>query len=1094
MLAVRAWVALFVAVSAVLVAAGYFYYRMEAGRINRREFENLATIAGMKAEQIEHWREERIADTVRSAAGPMLIKCVRTLLEGTGDPVFKSDLLQVLDANRRRGEYVSILILANDGKPVASIPEGIPVPDEPHTRELIARTAARQAPQISDLFRAADGSICLDTTAPIYDGAGKAFGIVLQRSDASLKLFPLIQSWPTSSPSAEALLIYFDGNDVVFLNELRHRSRTALSLRVPMGQEFRPAVQAVKGRRGIFKGADYRGKEVLSDLRPIAHSPWFMVTKIDTGEILAEARYRAYVTGIVVGFAILLSGSVIGYAHRRRQAGIYQELFESERQKRLNREQFRATLYSIGDGIITTDVESRVRKMNRVAEELTGWTENEARGRLLEEVFNIVNQETRSAVVNPVGKVLGEGIIIGLANHTLLIARDGTERAIADSAAPIRDDRGNVNGVVLVFSDVTEKYRVEAALKKGEREYRQLFESMLNGFALHDIILDGGGKPVDYRFVSVNPAFEKITGLSAEKVIGRTVMEVMPGIDAYWIERYGRVALTGEPLHIDEYSTALGRYFEVAAFSPQKGRFAAVFADITERKLAESALRASELRFRSLLQNVSSISVRGFGPDRKALYWNKAAESLFGYASEEVLGRNMLDFLFSSQARKQIGQCDLAKFARTGEPPSTQELCLKRKDGTLVTVISSLAAVETADGGVEFFAFDIDITERKRLEAQILRNQRMESIGTLASGVAHDLNNILAPIILSIDMLRNETDASVRQGLIDTIETCAQRGAHVVNQVITFARGAKGEKATIQPRHLILEMEKIVRETFPGGITVASHLPGDLWPVKANATQIHQVLLNLSINARDAMPKGGTLTFAARNETVGSGDAALIADARPGCYAVIEISDTGAGIAPEIIGKIFDPFFTTKDVGKGTGLGLSTVLGIIRGHDGFIAVTSEKGRGSTFRIFLPADLKTAASPVERPAERRRGAGETILLVDDDLPVCRIVGSVLRTHGYKVIQVTDALEALSIFKERQGEIDLLLTDMSMPGMDGAELIREIQAIAPKLKIIVSSGHASEESREKLGRVGVQTILSKPYDTEKLLADIARVLGA
>ena len=965
LLAIRAWATVFAVVSAVLLAGGYGYYRMEAQRIHQEEYQNLAAIAKMKSEQILRWRKERLADAARVSKGPVLRRDVAEMIRHADTPGLRDDLLKILTVSQERGLYSNVSIFTPDGAMLLAT-QNAPETAEPVTQRAIADAQARTEPILSGFFRAPDGRIYIAAVATVRDDGGRPLAVVVLRSDAAAYLYRLIQSWPTPSRSAETLLVQQEGKQIVFLNELRYRAATALSLRIPLTDTEHPAVQAAIGRRGAFDGKDYRHVKVLADLRPIEGTSWFMVTKMDADEIMSEARYRAYSISFVVTTSILLAAALVAYAYRRRQAGVYQALFESERQRRMSQEQFRTTLYSIGDGIITTDTESRVREMNRVAETMTGWTEEQARGKPLEDVFKIINQDTRAKVLNPVGTVLRDGVVVGLANHTLLISRDGTERAIADSAAPICDKGGKISGVVLVFSDVTEKYR------------------------------------------------------------------------------------------------------------------------------AAAALQASEARFRSLLQNVSSVAVRSFGLDGVVHYWNQASENLYGYTEAEAIGSNTLDLIVPPEMRQEAERV-LEQLATACDPIPLREFSHMRKDGSRVIIISSLAIVRAPDRPCEFFCFDIDITERKRLEVQLLRTQRMESIGTLASGVAHDLNNILAPIILSADLLRNESDPAVRESLVETIETCAQRGANVVHQVITFARGAKGEKTTLQLRHLVNEMEKIIRETFPKNIAIANHAASDLWPVKGNPTQIHQVLLNLCINARDAMPGGGTLKISADNQEIDANFAAMTPEAKPGCYAVLEIADTGTGIPREIIGKIFDPFFTTKEVGKGIGLGLSTVIGIVRSHEGFVTVESEPGQGTSFKVFLPADTRELADAPRQTAPRRQGADETILVVDDDLPVCQSITSVLELNGYKVLTAPDGPRALSLYRSRAEEIRLVLTDISMPTMDGVELIRELQVINPQLKAIASSGQAAEESKAQLRACGVKMILHKPYDVGKLLAAVGAMLN-
>jgi len=512
-----------------------------------------------------------------------------------------------------------------------------------------------------------------------------------------------------------------------------------------------------------------------------------------------------------------------------------------------------------------------------------------------------------------------------------------------------------------------------------------------------------------------------------------------------------------------------------------------------ERTQADEALRESGERFHNLLQTVPYVAVQSYGADGTVLYWNKASERLYGYTAQEAVGRNLLELIIPPEMQEEV-KAAVQQMIETGVAIPSAELTLVCKDGSRVSVLSSHAIVHIPGRPSELFCIDIDITARKKLEAHSLRTQRMESIGTLAAGIAHDLNNILAPIILSANLLREMGQSDSLECLVSTIEESARRGASVVNQVLTFARGVPGERAALQLRHLFHEMEKIMRETFPKNIAITNHTPPDLWPVKGDPTQMHQVLLNLCINARDAMPDGGTLLISGKNEEIDESYAAMAPDAKPGRYAMFAISDSGTGISREILGKIFDPFFTTKEVGKGTGLGLSTVAGILRSHGGFITVESDEGMGTTFKVFLPADTEEAVEqhPAPKHAPPAPGCGEMILVVDDEESIAKVTATVLKRNGYKVFTATDGADALSLYMKHMRDIQVVLTDVMMPDMDGVNLARALKKLNPQVKIITSTGQATETRQAELRKLGVNVILHKPYAADKLLAALHKAL--
>jgi PAS domain S-box-containing protein len=502
----------------------------------------------------------------------------------------------------------------------------------------------------------------------------------------------------------------------------------------------------------------------------------------------------------------------------------------------------------------------------------------------------------------------------------------------------------------------------------------------------------------------------------------------------------------------------------------------------TEQKIAEQA---------ALLDiTTDAILVRDL--ENRILFWNKGAERLYGWKAEEAIGQPVDELLYKSTSSQfQEAQTQLME---TGEWYG--ELAHVTRAGKAVLVASRWTLVRDKRGQpTSVLVVSTDITEKKQLEAQFLRAQRMESIGTLASGIAHDLNNILTPILANAQLLQMKIpnlEERSRQ-MLKTIELNTRRGATLVQQVLSFARGVEGKHTVLQIKHVIWEIQQMVEQTFPKSITVQTEIAKNLWIVAGNSTQLHQVLMNLCVNARDAMPRGGSLTLSAENVGIDEAYVRTHLDAKVGDYVRVTVADTGTGIDPDIIDRIFEPFFTTKEIGKGTGLGLSTVIGIIKSHNGFVEVISTIGKGTQFKIFLPAI--NATKPVDGPEpEVPIGQGELILVVDDEAPIREVCQLALESYGYRALTVADGLQAIAAYGNRQHEVSLVLVDMMMPMMDGATTIRTLQSINPQVKIIAASGLTSSTQLTTDIRSGVQAFLPKPYTAEELVKTINTTLQA
>jgi PAS domain S-box-containing protein len=499
-----------------------------------------------------------------------------------------------------------------------------------------------------------------------------------------------------------------------------------------------------------------------------------------------------------------------------------------------------------------------------------------------------------------------------------------------------------------------------------------------------------------------------------------------------------------------------------------------------KRKIEEQAALLDKSRDAIMVQDLEA----------NILFWNQSAERLYGWTVAEALGQEAGTLLFKTSSRQfqEVTQLALQRGDWVGE------LQQVTRAGKEILVESRWTLVRDDDGRPKcYLIVNTDVTEKKKLEGQFLRAQRMESIGTLAGGIAHDINNVLTPIMMSVELLKMDLPAAQRKSLLTDLEATVQRGADMVKQILSFARGVDGKRIQFQPRHIVGEIDKMLRRTLPKTIEVSASLPRNLWALQGDPTQFHQMVMNLCVNARDAMPQGGTLAINAANVMLGEADCVGLPDAKPGPYVRLSVLDSGMGIPPEIQDKIFDPFFTTKEYGKGTGLGLSTVLGIVKGHGGSITLTSQVGKGTQFQILLPAVESTPSQTAEeQTANSAAGRGELILVIDDEAPIRNITKQNLEANGYRVMTAEDGSEGVAIYAQNRDEIQLILTDIMMPRIDGLALAKAVRAINPQARIIAGSGLATNvEAADKAG-AAFQAFLLKPYTAANLVKAVSDVL--
>ena len=762
------------------------------------------------------------------------------------------------------------------------------------------------------------------------------------------------------------------------------------------------------------------------------------------------------------------------------------ERLGAEQSLRDERERFRVTLASIGDGVLATDRHGAVTFLNPVACLLTGWREDEALGRPADEVFRVAREGSRAPVESPAAVALRSGKPAALSNDAVLMARDGSERCIDNCAAPI-GGAGGVTGTVLVFRDVTERRWAEGERRRAGELLRAVADETTDAV----FVKDRRG-----RYLLFNPAAARFVGKPAEEVLGKDDTKLFdPECARQVMERDRRVMDTGRAGTEEECLTAAGvtRTFLTtkAPYRDHLGNVLGVIGisrDITERKRTEEELRLRDRAIRAVSQGVL-ITDPG-QPDNPIIYASPGFERLTGYTAEEAVGRNCR-FLRGKDTDPDAA-ARVRDAVRAGRECSV-ELLNYRKDGT--TFWNALDIAPVRDGGrvTHFVGILADVTRQRRLEEQLRQSQKMEAVGQLAGGVAHDFNNLLTIISGYSEVLMSALPpGDPSRSSLDAICDAGVRAASLTRQLLAFSRKAVLDPKVLDLNDEVRETEKMLRRLIGEDVRLTTALAPDARRVKVDPGQLVQVLMNLAVNARDAMPRGGQLTLATRNVNLGEDFTRDRADVRPGPHVLLTVGDTGHGMTPEVKAHIFEPFFTTKGVGKGTGLGLAVVHGIVKQSGGCVEVESEPGRGTTFAIYLPAAGGAPGVEREPEAGAEPGGTETVLVVEDEDAVRRLATVVLQSHGYRVLAARDGEEALRVAEMHGGAIDLLVTDVVMPNLDGRGLAEALRPLRPRMKVLYVSGYTDDA----VVRYGVlhedAAFLPKPYRPLALARKARQVL--
>ena len=1262
----------------ILVVGGGAFYVTQRERMRRDAESSLSAIHQTKIAQIVRWRAARLGDAAFLIESPVMAKAIERTSAVPGGQASEG-LESSLRSLKARFRYSDILVVSPDGRLILSA-SGQPARLDSEDGRILETARREGRPVLGDLASDPEApEPHIDVAAPLK--GAHAPGVVL-RSDPRDFLFPLIQSWPTPTASGETVLVRRENESVLYLNDLRFLPHTALTLRIPMDRRSVPAVMAVLGKQGPVRGLDYRGVPVISVLGAIPDSPWFIVAKMDEAEAFAGWRFGS---GLIVILLLALGTAAAGLTimvWQRREKARYRTLFQREAERRVSEERARITLMSVSEGVLTTDAQGRILLMNPGAESLTGWSQEEANGRPLAEVFHILDERTHTPLEDPLSRVQRGAPVREASDRALLVSRDGTVRPVADNGAPIRDENGALAGVVLVFHDVSDerRYRKERdatiellrvlntqdrtrelvanvtsflqgwtgcdavgvrlregddypyyetrgfparfvmtesylcertadgqlvrdssgnpalecmcgnilrgrfdpqksfytargsfwtnsttrllattteadrqgrtrnrcngegyesvalirlrtgnetlgllqvndhapnrftpellsflesaadqiaiaiahrsarrALGESEEHYRSLFENMLNGFA-YCRMLYNHGKPVDWTYLEVNGAFVALTGL--RDAVGKNATELIPGIreaDPRLFEIYGRVAATGKPERFEAYVAAMDMWFSISVYSPRREHFVAVFDVITERKRAEAGL---QLLAAAIEQSAEIILIT----DDAGLiqYVNPAFETATGYTRAEVAGQSPR---ILKSGRHDAGFYSTLWKTISGGRTWKGRFLNRRKDGSLYEEEATISPVQDPSGRiVNYVAAKHDITREQLLESQLRQAQKMESIGRLAGGVAHDFNNMLQVISSYVEIsLKHSRPGEKLFTNLQQISAAARRSADLTGQLLAFARRQAVNPRVLDLNEAVAGTLKMLRRLIGEDVDLVWKPGAAVGNVKIDPSQLDQVLANLAVNARDAIDGVGKLVIETGAVTLDETTVTEHPGSTPGTYSSLSVSDSGRGMDREVLSHIFEPFYTTKETGRGTGLGLATVYGVVKQNSGFINVYSEPGMGTTFRIYLPvADGKALGKQAEGASVQTHGGNETILLVEDEEAILNLSRQLLQDLGYSVLASRTPDEAIRLARSNPSSVDLLITDVVMPQMNGRQLAASISTIAPRAKCLYMSGYTADViAHQGLLDKGVNFI-AKPFSMTDLASKIRAVL--
>jgi len=1072
---------LFLVLCSLILTGGFFYYKEQEKQIIKNNEDTLMSVATLKSQEITNWRKERIADANILSEDLLFIDALKTWLNNQGQEELKNKIINRLNITLEHYDYENIGLIDKNGNILLSTGETTIHKSGNETFSLIQESLKNDKIIFSDFYYC---SLCktihLDLTAPVQ----AIGGVILLRLNPYKFLYPLIQSYPVPSKTAETLLVKRDGNDVLFLNELRHQKGTALKLRLPVTGKELPASMAVMGKEGIVQGFDYRNIKVLAYINHIPGSPWYMVVKIDFDEIIVPLKSKFnYILHICIAL-IISAGALIGFYFNRQDKKHYKKQylmeFELNEKLKLSEEKYKNISEEISDGLVII-IDGTHQWANKAFADIFGYSKEEIIGtktellifpaevaKVIQRFKNIVEKETFSP-----------------RSETIGIKKDGTQIVLEASFKVVTFE--NKKALQLLVRDITQQ-------KKAEDELKFLAFLLDNATdSIHALDMKG-------TIIYVNESVIKSTGYSKEELIGNSINILNPPDETDLVPlRIQKIAEQGfarfEATHIRKDGTlfpieVFARVIEIGG----QNFIIAIDRDITERKKTESLLTEEKERLlvtlRSIGDAVITTDING-----NIVIMNKIAEQLTGWTLQEAFGKSLSEIfhIINEQTREKCENLVDKIIKSGGICELANHTIIILRDGTERIIADSGAPIFDKDYNIIGIVIVFrDITEKIKTEASLQNMQKLEALGILAGGIAHDFNNLLTGIFGYIEMTKlciNEPQEATEY--IDKALSLFERAKGLTQQLLTFAKGGNPIKTLTNITDLL---KKTIEFNLTGSnITPLFDIPRHLWSCEIDKNQIGQVIDNIVINAKQAMPSGGQIIIKGENIPVGT-KLPLTLHAKN--YIKISIQDYGKGIEKKNMPHIFEPFFTTREKDKGSGLGLATAYSIIKKHYGYIDVESEPGKGSTFNIYLPASVELSSIKPDITPKIPKGQGK-ILIMDDEEFILKIAGKLLKNMGYTVECASKGEEALELYKNAIGQsqpFDLVIFDLTVKGgMGGAETITKLLEIDPDVKAIASSGYSDDPVMETPTNFGFAASLSKPYSINKMTEMINKIIG-
>jgi two-component system cell cycle sensor histidine kinase/response regulator CckA len=1074
-------------------SSGYLYYSEEKRDLKKNIGDELSAIADLKVSQIAAWRNGIIEDARSISENEIVSAAIQQYFLRPDTPGLRARISSWMQSVQDISNFKNVFLTDARGNiRLSTVPRREPL--GPKARTWLDEALHTKQPFFSDMHAGSAASyVHLDIIAPLILDQGhirRPVGALFIHVDPGKHLYPLIQQWPGSSTTAEIILFRKDGDNIVYLNELRHRKNTALTLQVPDSTKFLPEAMAVAGKTGVFEGIDYRGVPVLAATRSLPGTPWFLVSKVDIGEIYAPIRKQAAAVSIVFSILIAASGFIILLWWRQKNAEYLQKQYASELERKTLSQQYDVLSKYANDIILLVDPAGAIVEANDKAASSYGYSREELR-RLT--IRDIRTPETRSAVDAHMDRIWKQN---GSIFETFHCRKDGTAFPVEVSSRVI--DVEGKKYFQSIIRDISERKQVEQTLVKRNEIIEVIMDNLPIGLAMNRIS--------DGATLYMNSTFEKIYGWPKEVILNIEdfFSHVYPD-PVYRAEIRSRVLAdiaSGDPARMRwdgvTITTMTGEQRLITAINiplPGQDLMISTVQDTTLQKQAEQALIESEKRYKRLVESLTDYMYSVDVEQGRAVstVHGPGCVAVTGYTSEEYEQDPELwsRMIFAEDRRRVIDQ---ANKILSGAPAPFIEHRILHKDGSLRWVRNT--PVPRCDKEGRIVSYDgliTDITQVKLLENQLRQAQKMEAVGQLAGGVAHDFNNILTAIIGYGNLvLMKMPQADIGRSYVEQILSSAERAAHLTHSLLAFSRKQIIDLKPANVNEIIRRVGKLLQRIIGEDIELQLQLCREEPMILADGIQIEQVLMNLATNARDAMPDGGTLRINTEEVELGEQFVRAHAYGKPGRYALISMTDAGIGMDETTKNRIFEPFFTTKEVGKGTGLGLAMVYGITKQHEGYILVNSEPGEGTTFKIYFPRILPIAeGTSSEKVVTVPRGI-ETVLLAEDDGAVRQLTNNVLEDFGYQVIEAVDGEDAIKKFLENRDRIQLLVLDIVMPKKNGKEVYQEIRKIQPGIKVLFTSGYTADIIHRKgILETGLDFIL-KPISPAIFLKKVREVL--